>query len=81
MGWPCILSGVKMACIYKDNFYDIWETKYELFRDRSWTKIGKCTDCTNYNDCQGNGFHYWQGEKKNVLVCHNEKLNGAKCLI
>jgi len=67
--------------IYKDNFYDIWETKYELFRDRSWTKIGKCADCTNFNDCQGNGFHYWHGEKKNVLVCHNEKLNGAKCLI
>ena len=60
--------------IYKDNFYDIWQTKYELFRNRRWTNIGKCAECADYKDCQGNGFHYWQGDKKNVLVCHNEQL-------
>ena len=60
--------------IYKDNFYDIWQTKYELFRNRRWTNIGKCAECTDYNDCQGNGFHYWHGDKKNVLVCHTEQL-------
>lgn len=66
--------------IYKDNFYDIWQTKYESFRDRSWTKIGKCIGCSDYKDCQGNGFHYWHGDKKNVLVCHNEQLGKAtKC--
>ena len=60
--------------IYKDNFFSVWQTKYELFRDRSWTKTGKCAECEDYKNCQGNGFHYWHGEKKNVLVCHNERL-------
>lgn len=60
--------------IYTDNFFSVWQTKYELFRDRSWTKTGKCAECKDYKNCQGNGFHYWHGEKKNVLVCHNERL-------
>ncbi len=60
--------------IYTDNFFSIWQTKYKLFRDRSWTRTGKCADCEDYKNCQGNGFHYWHGEKKNVLVCHNERL-------
>jgi radical SAM enzyme (rSAM/lipoprotein system) len=63
--------------IYKDCFYDIWQTKYEVFRDRSWNKTGQCSHCADYKDCQGNGFHYWQKNKENVLVCHNEKLKNA----
>jgi radical SAM enzyme (rSAM/lipoprotein system) len=60
--------------IYRNDFYNIWQTKFESFRDRSWTKTGKCADCNEYKDCQGNGFHNWHGDKKNVLVCHNEQI-------
>jgi len=60
--------------IYSDNFYEIWQTKYKQFRDREWTKKGECADCNNYKNCLGNGLHYWHGDKKNVLVCHNEKI-------
>jgi radical SAM enzyme (rSAM/lipoprotein system) len=60
--------------IYKDHFYNVWQTKYEPFRDRSWAKTGKCASCSEFRDCQGNGFHNWYGDKKNVLVCHNELL-------
>jgi radical SAM enzyme (rSAM/lipoprotein system) len=63
--------------IYRDDFYNIWQTKFESFRDRSWTKTGKCADCNEYKDCQGNGFHNWHGDKKNVLVCHNEQIEKA----
>ena len=63
--------------IYQDNFYEIWQTKYEPFRNRNWTKTGKCATCTQFKDCQGNGFHNWHGDKKNVLVCHHEKIEPA----
>lgn len=63
--------------IYTDNFFCVWQTKYCIFRDRSWTKTGKCAECKEYKSCQGNGFHYWHGDKKNVLVCHNEQLKKA----
>ena len=63
--------------IYRDNFYEVWQKKYELFRNRSWTKTGKCKRCKNYKDCQGNGFHYWQKDRTGVLACHNEQIEKA----
>lgn len=66
--------------IYKDNFFEVWQNKFEPFRNREWMKVGQCEKCDEYKDCQGNGFHNWHGEKKNVLVCHNEKIKKTtKC--
>jgi radical SAM enzyme (rSAM/lipoprotein system) len=63
--------------IHSDNFNDIWKTRYQPFRNRSWTKTGKCKECEDYKNCEGNGFHYWHGHVENVLVCHNEKIKNA----
>ncbi|PLX13450.1 MAG: radical SAM/SPASM domain-containing protein [Marinilabiliales bacterium] len=65
--------------IYKDNFFKVWENKFHPFRNRIWTKTGKCELCDSYKDCNGNGFHNWHGEKKNVLVCHKEKIENSIC--
>ncbi|HET6557619.1 MAG TPA: SPASM domain-containing protein, partial [Prolixibacteraceae bacterium] len=66
--------------IYTDNLYETWENKFQPFRNREWTKIGQCESCTDFKDCKGNGFHNWHGDKKNVLVCHNEKIvKATKC--
>jgi radical SAM enzyme (rSAM/lipoprotein system) len=71
---PNIDRSFTQGNIYSDNFYEVWQTKYKPFRDRSWTKTGMCTDCANYKDCQGNGLHNWHGDMQEVLICHNEKL-------
>ena len=71
---PNIDRSLSQGNIYHDNFYEVWQTKYQPFRDRSWTKTGRCEKCADYIDCQGNGLHLWHGNKENVLVCHNEKL-------
>ena len=60
--------------IYSDNFYQVWQSKFKPFRDRSWTRKGICSSCKDYRDCQGNGFHNWQGDKSAPLVCHKGKL-------
>ena len=74
---PNIDRSFAQGNIYRDNFFTIWQTKYQLFRNRSWTRTGKCADCNDYKDCQGNGLHYWHGDRKNPLVCHNEHLKNA----
>jgi radical SAM enzyme (rSAM/lipoprotein system) len=74
---PNIDRSFSQGNIYKDNFYEIWEKKYQIFRDRSWTRSGKCKDCTHYSFCQGNGLHNWNKNNENVLVCHNEKLENV----
>ncbi len=75
---PNIDRSFAQGNIYTDNFYETWETKFQPFRNRSWTKTGKCASCSNYKDCQGNGFHNWHGDKQQVLVCHNEKIMNGK---
>ena len=74
---PNIDRSFSQGNIYNENFYEVWKNKFEPFRNRNWTKIGQCKTCGQYNDCQGNGFHNWHNEKKNVLVCHNEKIKKA----
>lgn len=77
MACPNIDRSFKQGNIDQDNFFEIWQTKYQAFRDRSWTKKGECASCKAYKDCQGNGFHNWHGAKENVLVCHNKKILNA----
>jgi radical SAM enzyme (rSAM/lipoprotein system) len=60
--------------IYRDNLNEVWESKYQVFRDRSWTKTGKCGSCREYSFCMGNGFHNRIYGESEVLVCHNEKI-------
>lgn len=74
---PNIDRSYAQGNIYQDNFAEIWETKFQVFRDRNWTKRGQCAECGDYADCQGNGLHNWHDKKENVLICHNEKIELA----
>jgi radical SAM enzyme (rSAM/lipoprotein system) len=71
---PNIDRSFAQGSIYSHDFYEVWQNAFESFRNREWTKIGQCKTCKEYKNCQGNGFHNWHGDKKNVLVCHHEKL-------
>ncbi len=61
--------------IYQNDFMTIWNHQFQVFRDRSWTKVGKCKSCKSYKLCNGNGFHYWDSQKNEVLFCHNELIS------
>lgn len=74
---PNIDRSFAQGNIYTDNFYEVWQKKFGPFRNRSWTKTGQCKSCKDYNNCLGNGFHNWHGDKTNVLVCHNKKIENA----
>jgi radical SAM enzyme (rSAM/lipoprotein system) len=74
---PNIDRSFSQGNIYQDNFAEIWESKYQDFRDRSWTKRGQCAECADYLDCMGNGLHNWHENKENVLICHNKKIERA----
>jgi radical SAM enzyme (rSAM/lipoprotein system) len=64
--------------IYRDNFYETWENKFGMFRDREWTRTGKCLECGEYRDCLGNGLHNWKQGEKDAMVCHFEKIIRGK---
>ena len=78
---PNISRDFTQGNIYTDNLNEVWQNKFQPFRHREWTKRGRCEHCKDHKDCQGNGFHNWHGEKKNVLVCHKGKIDNASTTV
>ena len=64
--------------IYKDNIADVWENRYQIMRDRSWTKTGICKDCEFFSHCEGNGLHLRNAETNEVAFCHLKRMTGGK---
>lgn len=60
--------------IYQDNFKEIWENKYAIFRDKTWTKTGICSDCEFYKYCEGNGMHLRDEKTGELLFCHLKRI-------
>ncbi|MCL3782473.1 radical SAM protein [Prolixibacteraceae bacterium JC049] len=71
---PNLRENFKQGNIYTDNFKEVWENKYELYRDRSWTKAGICAECDFFGNCEGNGMHLRGGENKELLFCHLKRI-------
>jgi radical SAM enzyme (rSAM/lipoprotein system) len=68
-----IRSDLAQGNIYKDDFIDVWENRYQPFRDRSWMKTGECADCKYFRYCQGNGMHL-RDENGQLILCHLKRL-------
>ena len=59
--------------IYKDDFSEVWENRFQQYRNRSWMKTGKCAACKWFRYCQGNGMHLRDGNG-DLLLCHMERI-------
>ena len=62
--------------IYEDNFYEVWEKRFQPFRRRGWARTGRCAGCKEWKNCLGNGMHNWHGPSAEVLQCHYAKMLG-----
>lgn len=61
--------------IKKDLFSEVWNNKFEFFRDKHRTSCEKCQGCDSWNECLGGSFHSWDFDKKRPKVCFmNEDL-------
>ncbi len=67
--------------IYQDNLADVWENRYQIFRDRSWTKTGICADCSFYRYCEGNGMHLRNDKTRELLFCHLKRIEKGEAML
>ncbi|HNW99064.1 MAG TPA: TIGR04133 family radical SAM/SPASM protein [Bacteroidales bacterium] len=74
---PNINRAFVQGNIYKDDFIEVWNNKFEVMRNRQWTKTGICKSCDVYKYCKGNGIHLHEPENENVLRCHFNMLQEA----
>ncbi len=68
-GCLSIRSQYHQGNIYKDRFTDVWENKFQLYRQREWMHTGHCADCDMWDFCQGNGMHLRDDDGK-LMLCH-----------
>jgi len=71
---PSLRGNYIQGNIYKDDFWAVWNTRYQVMRDRRWTRTGKCANCSSYRFCQGNGLHLRDEESGELLGCHLEMM-------
>lgn len=55
--------------IKNDNFKDVWENKYETFRDKNRLKCESCQKCDCWEYCLGGSYHTFDLENKKQNKC------------
>lgn len=71
---PSIRADYSQGNIYKgDDFMDVWNNRYQVYRDHSWMKTDDCATCKYWKYCRGNGMHLRDSQGK-LLFCHLHRL-------
>lgn len=61
--------------IRKDDFIEVWENKFEFFRNLDKFKYERCNKCDDWKYCLGGALHTWDFENKQQQICLNKILN------
>ena len=72
-GCTSIRSNMHQGNIYKDSFWDVWENRFEQYRDRGWTRKGQCANCKVWRYCEGNGLHLYD-DNGDLLSCSLHRI-------
>jgi radical SAM protein with 4Fe4S-binding SPASM domain len=55
--------------IRRERFKEVWDTRYQVLRERAWTKKGRCGDCQQYARCNGGSLHLYPSPQGELLRC------------
>lgn len=71
---PNIDRGFVQGNIYKDDFMDVWNNKFQDYRDKKAFKTGICAECELWKWCRGEGMHLREPGNPEPLLCNYRKL-------
>lgn len=72
-GCTSIRASYSQGNIYQDDFVEVWEKRFGLFRDHTPFKTGPCASCKWWKKCLGNGMHL-RRENGELLLCNLSRL-------
>lgn len=72
---PNIPRELVQGNIRQNDFAEVWEQRFQKFRDRAWMQQGPCKDCSEWNQCQGNSMHLWSPEQQQTARCFVKALD------
>ncbi|MCD8297069.1 MAG: TIGR04133 family radical SAM/SPASM protein [Prevotella sp.] len=76
-GCLSIRSDYNQGNIYRDSFAEIWNRRFEKYRNREWMRNGDCADCKFWHYCEGNGMHL-RDSNGELLRCNLLHIQGEK---
>jgi radical SAM enzyme (rSAM/lipoprotein system) len=76
-GCLSIRSDYNQGNIYRDSFWEVWNNRFDIYRNRDWMKRGICADCDMFRYCRGNGFHL-RDSNGDLMLCHYNRLKNVK---
>jgi len=60
--------------ILKDDFTDIWNNKFEIFRKDLSDRNEECQNCNECEFCHGGAFHTWNFDEDRQRICFKNIL-------
>lgn len=76
-GCTSVRSHMDQGNIYKDDFWDVWQNRFKVMRDRSWARKGQCANCKAWRYCEGSGLHLYD-DNGDLLACHYHRIKAAE---
>ena len=61
--------------IKTDNFVDVWENRFQFFRDENRAASPKCLACYHWKYCLGGSLHTWNFDTREQEFCMKDKLS------
>ncbi|MCR5444379.1 MAG: TIGR04133 family radical SAM/SPASM protein [Bacteroidales bacterium] len=68
-GCTSVRSHMDQGNIYRDDFWDVWQNRFQVMRDRSWARKDQCASCKVWRYCEGSGLHLYDDSGR-LLTCH-----------
>ena len=59
--------------IRTDHLKDVWENRFEIFRNPNYMKSRKCTECEDAKFCRGGAYHSWDYDRNEQRVCFRNR--------
>ena len=52
---------------------EVWEKRFQPYRDREWMRTGECAGCKYFKYCLGGGMHL-RDDQGRLLFCHLKRI-------
>lgn len=62
--------------IYNDNFWDVWENGFQLFRQPRNLSHSQCAQCPEKDFCRGDSWHTWDFAHQQPKICLRKMSEG-----
>lgn len=61
--------------IITDNLASVWQSRFLEYRDKRWLKTGLCSECSEWDYCQGSSVHLRSKSIEGPEFCYYERVD------